>query len=52
MFQVGIDNIEKGLVRNEYRLWMFIKYLLLSIQILLTIHTHTDTHLKLLDTHR
>ena len=48
---MGIDNVEKSMVRNEYRLWMFIKCLFLSKLILLTIHTLTDTHLKLIDTH-
>ena len=50
MLQEGIDNIEKAMVRNEYKLWMYINYLLPSKRLLLTIHTITDTHLKLLDT--
>ena len=50
IFQEGIDNIDKAMVRNEYKLWMYINYLLPSKRFLLTIHTITDTHLKLLDT--
>ena len=50
IFQEGIDNIDKAMVRNEYKLWMCINYLLPSKRFLLTIHTITDTHLKLLDT--
>ena len=38
------------MVRNEYKLWMYSKYLVPSKLFLLTIHTLTDTHLKLLDT--
>ena len=49
-FQEGIDNIEKAMVRNEYKLWMYINYLLPSKRFLLTVHTLTATHLKQLDT--
>ena len=38
------------MLRNEYKLWMYSKYLVPSKLFLLTIHTLTDTHLKLLDT--
>ena len=38
------------MVRNEYKLWMYINYLLPSKRFLLTVHTLTATHLKQLDT--
>ena len=49
-FKEGIDNIDKAMVRNEFKPWMYVNYLLPSKRFLLTIHTLTDTHLKLLDT--
>ena len=50
IFKEGIANIEKAMVRDEYKLWMYANYLLPSKRFLLTIHTFTDTHLKMLDT--
>ena len=50
IFREGLENIEKAMVRNEYKLWMYANYLLPSKRFLLTINTLTDTHLKLLDT--
>ena len=38
------------MVRNEYKLWIYSKYLLPSKRFLLTIHTLTQTQLKTLDT--
>ena len=46
----GLDNIEKSMVRNEYKLWMYSQYFLPSKCFILTIYTLTDTQLKLLDT--
>jgi hypothetical protein len=46
----GLANIEKAMVRNEYKLWIYSQYFLPSKRFLLTIYTLTDTHLKLLDT--
>ena len=50
IFTKGIENIEKALVRNEYKLWIYANYLLPSKRFLLTIHTLTQTQLKTLDT--
>ena len=49
-FLEGIENIEKAMVMNEFKLWMYKHYLLPSKRFMLTIHVLTDTHLKLLDT--
>ena len=49
IFVKGLANIEKAMVRNEYKLWIYSNYLLPSKRFLLTIHTLTDSHLKLLD---
>jgi hypothetical protein len=49
-FKEGMDRIEKCFVRNEYKLWMYKEYFLPSKRFLLTVHTLTATHLKLLDT--
>ena len=38
------------MVRNEYKLWIYINYFLPSKRFLLTIHTLTETHMKQLDT--
>ena len=46
----GIANIEKAMVRNEYKLWIYSQYFLPSKHFLLTIYTLTDSQLKLLDT--
>ena len=46
----GIENIDKAMVRNEYKLWIYSHYFLPSKQFLLTVHTLTQTQLKLLDT--
>ena len=44
-----LANIDKCLVRNEYKLWIYSKYFLPSIRFLLTVHDVTSTHLTLLD---
>ena len=49
-FKEGIENIENAMVRDEYKLWMYVNYLLPSKRFLLTVHTLTATHLKQLDT--
>ena len=49
-FLEGIANIEKAIVRNEYKLWIYSNYLLPSKRFLLTVHVLTETHLKMLDT--
>ena len=49
-FVKGIEKIGEAMVRNEFKLWMYTKYLLPSKRFLLTIHTLTDTQLKSLDT--
>ena len=49
-FIEGITNIDKALVRNEYKLWIYVNYLLPSKRFLLTIHTLTKTQLNKLDT--
>ena len=49
-FTEGIANIEKAMVRNEFKLWIYANYLLPSKRFMLTIHVLTDTQLKLLDT--
>ena len=46
----GIENIDKALVRNEYKLWIYSNYFLPSKRFLLTVHTLTQTQLKQLDT--
>ena len=46
----GIENIEKAQVRNEYKLWIYTNYILPFKLFLLTVHTLTQTQLKLLDT--
>ena len=49
-FILNTANIEKAMVRNEYKLWIYSNYLLPSKRFLLTVHVLTETHLKLLDT--
>ena len=49
-FTEGIANIEKAMVRNEFKLWIYSNYLLPSNRFLLTVQTLTETHLKALDT--
>jgi hypothetical protein len=49
-FKEGMDRIESCFVRNEYKLWIYKQYFLPSKRFLLTVHTLTATHLKLLDT--
>ena len=49
-FTEGIERIEKAMVRNEFKLWIYSNYLLPSKRFLLTIHVLTDTQLKMLDT--
>ena len=46
----GIANIDKAMVRNEFKLWIYSNYLLPSKRFMLTIHVLTETHLKLLNT--
>ena len=46
----GISHIDKAMVRNEYKLWMYDNYFLPSKRFLLTIHNLTQTQLKSLDT--
>ena len=50
IFTKGIENIDKALVRNEFKLWIYANYLLPSKRFLLTVHTLTQTQLKTLDT--
>jgi hypothetical protein len=49
-FTKGIENIEKALVRSEYKLWIYTNYFLPSKRFLLTVHTLTKTQLQALDT--
>ena len=49
-FTEGIAIIEKAMVRNKFKLWIYANYLLPSKHFMLTIHVLTDTQLKLLDT--
>ena len=44
-----LDNIERTLLRPEYKLWIYAKYLLPSIRFLLTVHDVTASNLKILD---
>ena len=46
----ALANIEASLIRPEYKLWILKNYLIPSKRFLLTVHTLTQTHLKLLDT--
>ena len=46
----GIDNINKAVIGNEYKLWIYKNYFLPSKRFILTVHTLTKTHLKKLDT--
>ena len=46
----GMERIDKSFVREEYKLWIYKEYFLPSKRFLLTVHTLTATHLKLLDT--
>ena len=48
-FTEKLDNIEKTLVRSEYKLWIYAKYFLPAIRFLLTVHDITATDLKILD---
>ena len=50
IFKEGIDRIEKSMVRNEFKLWIYANYFLPSKRFLLTVHTLTQTQLKTLDT--
>ena len=43
IFTKGMENIEKALVRNEVRLWIYANYFLPSKRFLLTVHTLTQT---------
>jgi len=45
-----LENLNSTMVRDEYKLKIYIIYLLPSIRFLLTINTLTTTHLKKLDT--
>ena len=49
MIEVGVTNIDKALVRNEFKLKVFADYFLPSLRFHLTVNELTDTHLKLLD---
>ena len=49
-FVEGIANIDKAMVRDEYKLWIYSKYFLPSKRFLLTVHTLTKTQLQTLDT--
>ena len=49
-FVDGIANIDKAMVREEYKLWIYAKYFLPSKRFLLTVHTLTKTQLQALDT--
>ena len=44
-----LENIDKTLVRNEFKLWIYAKYLLPSICFLLTVHDVTASDLAVLD---
>jgi hypothetical protein len=46
IFTKGIENIDKALARNEFKLWIYANYLLPSKWFLLTVHTLTQTQLK------
>ena len=50
IFKEGIERIEKSMVRNEFKLWIYTNYFLPSKRFLLTVHTLTKTQLKTLDT--
>ena len=50
IWKEGMDRIDKCFVRNEIKLWIYKLYFLPSKRFLLTVHTLTATHLKLLDT--
>ena len=50
IFVEGIANIDKAMVRDEYKLWIYSKYFLPSKRFLLTVHTLTKTQLQALDT--
>ena len=49
-FLRGIANIDKALIRNEYKLWIYKNHFLPSKRFLLTVHTLTQTQLQALDT--
>ena len=44
-FMEGLERINKSLVRNEFKLWMYSNYLLPSKRFLLTVHSLTSTSL-------
>ena len=50
IFKEGIARIEKSMVRNEFKLWIYANYFLPSKRFLLTVHTLTQSQLKTLDT--
>ena len=49
-FKKQLENIDKLLVRNEYKLWIYKNYFLPANCFLLTVHDITDTNLKKMDT--
>ena len=53
-FRVGLENIEKLLVRNELKVRVYVEYFLSSNRFILSVHDLTTTQLKEIDamTHR
>ena len=49
IFIERLDNIEKTLIRPEYKLWIYSRYFLPAIRFLLTVHDVTATDLSSLD---
>ena len=49
IFTDKLENIDKTLIRSEFKLWIYVNYFLPSIRFLLTVHDVTATHLKVLD---
>ncbi len=44
-----LENIEKSLIRNEYKMSVYTKYVIPALRFKLTVHDITKTNLKLLD---
>ena len=46
----ALDNVDRTLIRNEYKLWILKNYLIPSKRYILTVHNLTNTQLSKLDT--
>ena len=49
-FETKLTNINALLIRDEYKVWIYIPYFIPSIRFLLTVHTISQNHLKKLAT--